>query len=298
MAEAERVKPRSIFVEEAIQFALESRWSDALAVNEQLIERHGADEDAWNRIGKAQTELGHLQEALDAYGRSLELNPLNIIASKNVRRLQQLLESKEQIAGSSAPVDVDVFAEEPGKSGVTVLEPPAKKVSVAVNPADVVELTVDGQRIFAATSRGVALGEVEPKLAHRLAGLVETGNRYTAAVARVDAGQIEIIIRETFQSPENARTPSFPVARGGKRDDFRPYAKESLLASRGVDEEGADLEEDEEVASVLSAAAGDEEEMAGMQTLDDEFEPAGAADTDDEDEDDDSDDDDRPEDSY
>ena len=33
MDEVERVKPRALYVDEAIQFALESRWSEALAVN-------------------------------------------------------------------------------------------------------------------------------------------------------------------------------------------------------------------------------------------------------------------------
>ena len=54
------------------------------------------------------------------------------------------------------------------------------------------------------------------------------------AVARVDDRRIEVMIRETYQAPENARKSSFPIARGTRREDFRPYAKESLLASRGA----------------------------------------------------------------
>ena len=46
----ERVKPRSLFVDEAIALALESRWAEALAVNQALVERHGPDEDTLNRI--------------------------------------------------------------------------------------------------------------------------------------------------------------------------------------------------------------------------------------------------------
>ena len=79
MAE-ERVKPRSLYVEEAIQAALESRWSEALAINQALLERHGVDEDTHNRLGKALTELGRLDEALEAYSSSLQINPMNLIA--------------------------------------------------------------------------------------------------------------------------------------------------------------------------------------------------------------------------
>ena len=87
----ERVKPRGLFVEEAIQLALESRWAEALAVNQSLIERHGEDEDTLNRIGKAFTELGQREEALAAYSSSLRINPLNLIAQKNVRKLTAML---------------------------------------------------------------------------------------------------------------------------------------------------------------------------------------------------------------
>ena len=137
MAE-ERVKPRSIFVEEAIQLALESRWQEALAVNQALIERHGPDEDTYNRIGKALTELGRLDEALEAYRSALQLNPLNLIAQKNVRKLSAIVESKETLAGAKQAINVDVFAEEPGKTALTVLKPPAQTVTVKVAPGDTV----------------------------------------------------------------------------------------------------------------------------------------------------------------
>src|SRR5438445_9026768 len=157
-----------MFVEEAIQEALESRWTEALATNEALVERHGPDEDTYNRIGKALTELGRLEEALEAYSAALRLNPLNLIAQKNVRKLGAMLEAKEHVAGASQAIDVDLFTEEPGKSALAVLTPPNQGVTVAVAPGDVVALAPDGSSLRAHTARGVALGEVEPKLARRL----------------------------------------------------------------------------------------------------------------------------------
>ncbi|HYA00556.1 MAG TPA: tetratricopeptide repeat protein [Candidatus Binatia bacterium] len=247
MAEAERVKPRSLYVEEAIQAALESRWPDALAINRALVERHGDDDDTCNRIGKALTELGEHQQALDAYSRALQLNPMNLIAQKNVRKLELLLETRQKLAGAKGAIDVDLFAEEPGKSALTTLNPPKSGVVAAVVPGDAVELHIQDGGLQAQTARGVVLGDVDPKIARRLVPLITTGNRYTAAVARVEESQIEIIIREAFQSAENARRSSFPVSRQ-KRDEFRPYAKDSLLAQRGAGEE-EDEEAEEEPAS-------------------------------------------------
>jgi tetratricopeptide (TPR) repeat protein len=261
----ERVKPRSMYVEEAIREALESRWSEALATNEALVERHGPDEDTYNRIGKALTELGRLEEALEAYSAALRLNPLNLIAQKNVRKLGAMLEAKEHVAGGSQAIDVDLFAEEPGKSALTVLTPPNRAVSVAVAPGDVLALAPDGTTLRAHTARGVSLGEVEPKVARRLLPLMETGNRYTAAVARVDDKRIEIIIREVHQSPENARKSSFPLSKSARREEFRPYAKESLLAAREIDAEPL-MDEDEDGPPSPSAGTEELEEM-GMTTF-------------------------------
>jgi tetratricopeptide (TPR) repeat protein len=296
LADAEHVKPRGLYVEEAIAAALESRWSDAVATNEALIDRHGADEETYNRLGKAKSELGDLAEALGAYQSSLELNPLNLIAQKQVRRIGSLLEARARPAAAAGAIDVDLFSEEPGKSARTTLTASrtGPAVGAAVAPGDTVELIASGTQLLAETSRGVALGAVESKLSHRLRPLMETGNRYSAAVARVEDERIELIIREIFQAPENSRKSSFPVSRASRRDDFRPYAKESLLSERGVDDEVFEDGEDDGGAPVGAAPQSDD--LAGMQELDDEFEPAVVVAVD---EDADTDDDEgRPEDQY
>lgn len=272
-----------MYVEEAIQQALESRWGDALATNQALIERHGPDEDTYNRVGKALTELGRLDEALEAYSSALKLNQLNLIAQKNVRKLMALLESKGTVASAAQTIDVELFTEEPGKSALAVLSPPAQAVAVAVAPGDAVELSVDGSTLRAKTARGVTLGEVEPKLSRRLIPLMATGNRYTAAVARVDDQEIEIIVREVYQAPENTHTTSFPLSKSARRDEFRPYAKDSLLAAREIDADSDGADEDDAYAKTASEPDEDLEEM-GMSTFaaesDDSAPEAGSDDED------------------
>ena len=290
MAE-ERVKPRSMFVEEAVQQALESRWTDALATNHALVERYGADEDTHNRMGKALTELGRLPEALEAYSAALKLNPLNLIAQKNLRKLAALVESQETVAAAEQPIDVEAFTEEPGKSALTVLTPPAGKVAVKVAPGDLVELEPDGAQLRAHTARGVPLGEVESKISRRLLPLMASGNRYSAAVARVDNSEIEIVIRETFQAPENAHVTSFQLSRSSRRDEFRPYAKESLLSAREIDEES--MGDDDEEYTEPSAEPNEDLAEMGMSTFQAESEDSASAENDN-----DSDEDTRPEDEY
>lgn len=293
MTDIERVKPRALAGEEAIQLALESRWAEAVAVNRRLIEQHGPDEDAYNRLGKALSEVGEIDEALDAYRHTLEINPLNLIAPKMIRKLTALQDASATMEASNTAIDVDLFTEEPGKSGLSQLQAPRATAVGAISPGDVVELVSAGERLHARTARGIDLGDVEAKVARRLLPLMQTGNRYEAAVARVDGDRVEVMIRETYQSPENARKTSFAIARGTRRDEFRPYGKESLLSAREAGDEDAEFEDEERHREREPEA----EEGEGLQPVEGELgEPDAAesfeeeAETDDEDA--------RPEDSY
>lgn len=254
MAEfAERVKPRSQYVDEAIEVALASKWTDAVELNRVILERFGADEETLNRLGKAYTELGRLDEAMAAYEEALKVNPLNQIAQKNMAKLRAWRDRKEQVPAGQAKVDVDAFIEEMGKSVLTGLHihsdgDPCSKVT----GGEPVRLTIAGDTMSVETVRGVPLGHLEHAMGRRLIKFMQGGNQYTGAVASCDGNTVKIIIRETYQDPKFVGKPSFPIKRG--REEFRPYAKESLIA-RPVD-----VEEQEEEAP-------EGEELEGMHTV-------------------------------
>ncbi len=254
MAEfAERIKPRAQYVDEAIELALASRWAEAVQVNRGIMDRFGPDEDTLNRLGKAYTELGQLNEAIEAYQGTLKMNPVNPIALKNLSKLQAL-RGGQPVPASKAKVDVDAFIEETGKTSLTALHvhaegDPCSKVA----GGDPVKLIVAGDTMNVETARGVYLGHLEHALGRRLIKFLEGGNRYSGAVATCDGGAVKIIVRETYQDPKFFGRPSFPIKRG--RDEFRPYAKESLL-TRNADVEEAE-EDGEEPA----------EELDGMHTV-------------------------------
>ena len=254
MAEfAERIKPRAQYVDEAIELALANRWVEAVQVNRGIMDRFGPDEDTLNRLGKAYTELGQLTEATDAYKGTLKMNPVNPIAVKNLSKLQAL-RGGQPVPSSKAKVDVDAFIEETGKTSLTALHvhaegDPCSKVA----GGDPVKLIVAGDTMNVETSRGIYLGHLEHALGRRLIKFLEGGNRYSGAVATCDGGAVKIIVRETYQDPKFFGRPSFPIKRG--RDEFRPYAKESLLTRN------ADVEETEEDGEEPA------EELDGMHTV-------------------------------
>lgn len=47
----------------SVALAMQNRWAYAVAINQTLIDDFLDDLEAFNRMGKALTELGHIKEA-------------------------------------------------------------------------------------------------------------------------------------------------------------------------------------------------------------------------------------------
>ena len=271
MAEVpERVLTRSQLVEEAINAALARDWKTALELNQEIVERFDTDEETLNRIGKAFTELGKLDDALTSYRSTLERNPLNAIALKNVNRLEALIVEKADMPKAQAAVDMGLFVEEMGKTALATVVAEKGFDSALVAPGDQVDLVPDGDSLRVQAVSGVRMGHVEAKLARRVLKFIAGGNQYTAAVAQSDDKGVRLIIRETHQAPELAGVPSFPVR---KASEFRAYAKDSLLRDNDGDPAGDD--EDGE-----DALDGADEDLEGMHPVDPAADDADMSDED------------------
>ena len=218
MADAEHVKPRGLYVEEAIAAALESRWADAVAVNEAL---HRPPRRPTRRRTTVSARRGassaSSREALAAYQSSLELNPLNPIAQKQVRRIAALLEARARPRGRRRrhrrrPVQRGARQERADHAEPSPRGHRRRRRGRARRHSGADRLRESAaRRDVARRCPGRCRVEAQPSPAP----LMETGNRYSAAVARVEDERIELIIREIFQAPENSRKSSFPVVTHG-----------------------------------------------------------------------------------
>src|ERR1700680_3115173 len=86
----DRTKAKKHRSDVAIQMALKGHWTEAVQVNKQILSDFPTDVDAYNRLGKAQTELGRYNDAKKSYMKALEIDALNSIAQKNLARLASL----------------------------------------------------------------------------------------------------------------------------------------------------------------------------------------------------------------
>ena len=239
----DRTRIRRQRAEQAIQLAMQGQWEEAAKVNRIIIDVFPNDVDAFNRLGKACTELGRYAEAREAYGKALGLDPHNSIAQKNLARLSSLGDVAAPRAEAGTRLSPQLFISETGKTGVTGLVRPAAEVAARLTAGDEVFLRRQNSALLVENAQGEYLGEVEPKLSLRLIKLIEGGNRYAAAIATLARENVRIIIKETYQHPSQAGKLSFPATTTGEA--FRPYIKEGLVRT-DADEEEESFEEGED----------------------------------------------------
>ena len=244
--------------EEAIKMAVEGRWEDAVAINQEIIEVSPNDIDAHNRLGKAMAELGRNAEARDAYKRVLELDPKNGIAERNLNRLKYL-KDEERTAKEARGIDCKFFIQDTSKARMVGLYNPAPKETIAkMSAGEEVRLQIKNHKLIVFNDSDEYLGEVEHKIGSRLIDLMNGGNEYKAAVSSSRDNSLKIIIRETFQHPNHIGQPSFPP---GVIEDINPYVKGSLVKH--------DIEEDfmEELGEVGEWDSEFEEEISPEEDM-------------------------------
>ncbi|MBC8274386.1 MAG: tetratricopeptide repeat protein [Chloroflexi bacterium] len=243
--EEDKARLRRKASQEAISLAMQSRWQEAVTVNQSIIELFPTDIDACNRLGRAFMELGEFAKAKEAYSRGLELGPDNAIAQKNLQRLSLLSASKVKVKEERREVAPDLFIGEMGRAGVVNLRNPAPgEVLASMAAGNQVYLKVRGQQLIVESEQGEYLGLVGPPHGFRLARLIEGGNKYTAAIVNIDNSTARVIIREVFQHSSQVGRSSFPVK---AVEGFHPHVKDTRLRHEAVEEEALDEEEEVEL---------------------------------------------------
>lgn len=257
-------KAKRLLEEQARQVAADGDWTAAVEVNKEIIERSPRDAAAFNRLGKAYFEMRRFRSAYEAYQQAFSLDPANVIAQRNISRLEPLKDTEAEVeaTGRTRNLRAGIFVEEIGKTYVDDL--------VAVAPADVLtelssgdQLTmqIEGDTIRCYDEDGEYIGQLEPRLARRIIDLTSLSNEYAVYVTANTGQSVRVIIRETQKSPEMGTRLSFP--RQGKISIPRAYLRDTRLFRDEPDLLLGD-EEDEELDTE------DAEEFEGRETEGDE----------------------------
>jgi tetratricopeptide (TPR) repeat protein len=252
----DRLRQKRTKSEQAISLAMKNRWEEAAQVNREILEIFPNEVDAFNRLGKALTELGRYGEAREAYARASKLDPLNGIASKNLQRLGKLA-AEGSAAPPPSPVDPRLFIEESGKTTVTQLSDLRKSEAMAkLSAGDQLKVERRGNQLIVADSSGQEIGRIEPKLEQDLIRLLDLGNQYSAFVTSANEQSVHVIIRETHRSAAMATRPSFRPSAAPEAGGVRAYTREGVLRYELEEEEEEDdesVDDEEEETEVVTA---------------------------------------------
>jgi len=78
----EKARLKKQWTDLAIKQAGNSQWDEAVLTNKSILQLFPGEIEAYNRLGKAYSELGRYAEAREAYSQTLIYNPKNTIAKK------------------------------------------------------------------------------------------------------------------------------------------------------------------------------------------------------------------------
>ena len=270
---------------EAIRCALNGEWEQAVAANQQILEICPTDCEASNRLAKALMALGHYPEARQTLEQLRVHSPSNVIARKNLARLDQLQShsgdggSHSLVAGKSP----GIFIAESGKSCTTTLcRQAGAQEATPVTAGDVVMLRAQSDGIVVNSLDGQYLGTLQRRLGRRVNKLMAGGNRYEAAVVGIEADGVSVILRETGQAPALRHVVSFPAQVSESRRSVPTVERDEFVPQPGEDPDAApaDASDPDDAIDPAETAAIELSDDATVEPLGDDEVPT--LDTDDE----------------
>ncbi|MBA2277588.1 MAG: tetratricopeptide repeat protein [Chloroflexia bacterium] len=276
---------RKQLVAEAQRASLDGHWEEAIKLNDQLLERTGRDAEALNRKGRALLELRRHGSARDIYSEALKADPANMIARRNLQRLETLHNRPKGAPEGGEPNLIPlprahVFIEEVGRTWVDELVNPLPVSRLAeISPGTRLDLTVEEGKLYIAEG-GDRLGEIESRAARRPIELLEGSNRFEVYALGISGHSLRVIIREVYRHPSQQGKVAFPRQIRATQELMR---ERELLFQR--DEADFLFTEDDEESEQDQVESEDEDTERPDREVESYVEGRSASDDDDEEED-------------
>lgn len=204
-----------VLAQTAITAALTNDWPAAVKINKKIITQQNNDVEALLRLARAFACLGQTAKAARLYKKVLEIDPFNLIATKNLEKLTKTNSNgvnhngNGKVVGTSVNV-TQVFLYEPGKTKiVNLLNLAPPQVLTTLSCGDLVNLNPKNHAVTITKLDGTYLGAFPDDLAHRLITLIAQGNKYEAFVKSTTTKVLTVFIKEVERSPKFANQPSF-----------------------------------------------------------------------------------------
>lgn len=192
---------------QAIQTALDGNWQNAIAINKTLVSENPDDIDALNRLALAYSITGKLKEAKSTYQKVINLDPLNPIALRNLKKLK---ENGISFGNGTANTHINnKFLEEPGKTKVVELVNIAQpEIVESLRTGQSVLLSIKRLKIFVLEGRQY-IGVLPDDIARRLIKFINSGCMYEAYIKSSNQHKVTVFIKEIKKVTKYKDQPSF-----------------------------------------------------------------------------------------
>lgn len=198
--------------DQAIKFALNNNWAEAIEINKSILEQNPKDIDTLNRLGYSYLKCHKLKKAKGIFEEVVSYDKTNPIALKNLKKIQALSENKTTENGNIHNID-GLFIQETGKTKSIELRNLAdKKILLLLETADEVNLVIKRSKIFVQKGDKTYIGMLPDDIGMRLISLINGGNEYQACIMNADDKKVTIFVKETKKSKKFANQPSFTLS--------------------------------------------------------------------------------------
>ena len=192
---------------QAIQTALKGNWEEAILLNKALVAEDPKDIDALNRLALAYSIIGKVKDAKSAYLKVIELDSLNAIALRNLKKIKEMNGHNNNI--NLTKLINNKFLEEPGKTKVVELVNIAQpQITENLRTGQSLELSIKRLKIFVLDGKQY-IGVLPDDIARRLIIFMKTGCLYDAYVKSAGIHKVSLFIKETKKVGRLKDQPSF-----------------------------------------------------------------------------------------
>ena len=195
-------------IKSAIREASNNNWEKAKKLNLVILNISKNNIETLNRLGISYMKLSNKVNATKCFKNVLKISPNNVIAQKNLNKLQLNL---PEITINLSKIDSANLINETGKSIHLKcdIKNSKKILNQGIDTGSI--LTIRNEKDSIGIYKGNSkIHIIDNSIAKRISNLINLGNEYTCTVLGVSENSININIKETSKSKKTMQIISFP----------------------------------------------------------------------------------------
>lgn len=204
--------------QKAIKAALNSNWSEAITLNEEILQQNPNDMNVKLRLGKAYLQASEFSKAKMIFKEVLDKDPINKIAQKNL----ELAKSQKKETESNLGAKVGLI-KEPGTSNEIYFDITEKGITANnFSRGDSLELHIVKAGVMLQGYRGnnlTDLGLLEKSLANKIYEAKKEGAVIKAVVLSGKDKKLEVLLSSTLPIFKSRKQETKPYVKKGALDE-------------------------------------------------------------------------------